>query len=162
MDHLAAYWDSIRQWLWVSPWWHAALVIVPPVALSTLLALRELHHSKEANHLRKEANRIQDELNILQARRNESLVKIADNTAKTATTAERNAARLRKYLGQIAYVTEGGSNWGAMGWLIAEVNEDNILQLFTPVGCQSSGATGICVECDKPSAVTQNRPMRVT
>ena len=111
-----AYWDAIRQWLWVSPWWHASIVIVPPVAISTILGLRELHHSKEANRLRGEANRIseaqrtsaariaeqqeeltklQAALNKLQAERNESLGQIAIGVKKDPTPAEKNAAKLR-------------------------------------------------------------------
>jgi hypothetical protein len=74
---------------------------------------------------------------------------VADNTVKTLSEADKIAARLRMYIGQLAYVTTGSSNWGAMGWLIAEVNDNNILQLFTPAGNSSSRAVGVFVQCDK-------------
>jgi hypothetical protein len=161
---------DIRLFLWTHPWWHAALVLVPPIVLSTILALRELHHSKEANRLHGEANdltdkanglleeqktsvariaELQDDLNKLQAERNQSLVKIADNTKKPVTLAEKNAAKLLNHLGETAYVTNSdGSSWGSMGAVIAEVNDD-ILTLFVPASQSSSRAFGVCVQCDK-------------
>ena len=98
LKHLALYWGAMRQWLWVSPWWHAAFVIVPPVAISTILALRELHHSKEANRLRGEANRIGGEQKTSVAKiaeQQEELTKL--QAALNKLQAERNEA-----LGQIA------------------------------------------------------------
>jgi hypothetical protein len=97
-----------------------------------------------------ERNKLQVELNKLQAERNQSLLSIATNTAKVMTPAEKIAAKLRKYIGQRASVTNNdGSSWGGMGAIIAEVNDDNILQLFVPASYSSSRAFGVCVQSDK-------------
>jgi hypothetical protein len=85
----------------------------------------------------------------LQAGRNEALSRIAANTQRVPTEAENNARILKKYLGQRAFVSEGGNNWGAMGAIIADVNDSNILTLFTPAGYSSSQAWGQAVRCDK-------------
>jgi hypothetical protein len=175
MIHL---WDATRLWLWIHPWWHATILFGSPVVISTVLALWGLRHSHEANRLSKEAiglrkdalrideeqknsvfrieqlqserSQLQTELNKLQAERNQSLVSIATNTAKVMTPAEKIAAKLRKHIGQRAYVTNNdGSNWGGMGAIIAEVNDDNILQLFVPASYSSSRAFGVCVQSDK-------------
>src|ERR1700686_3869942 len=116
---------GIRLFLWTHPWWHAALIVVPPIALSTILGLRELSHSKEANRLRGEANRLRgeanrwseeaarfseqanqfheeanrlreeanqfrEEANRLREQAKNAVVRIADNTTKTPTLADRN------------------------------------------------------------------------
>jgi hypothetical protein len=168
MIHL---WDAARLWLWIHPWWHAAILFGSPVVISTVLGLWGLRHSKEANRLNREANHIreeqktsvaeiaelqaegvkrQTELNKLQGERNESLGQIAVGVKKDLTLAEKNAAKLRKYIGEWASVTNpDGTRWSAMGAVIAEVNADNILQLFMPAGNWSSRATGTCVQCDK-------------
>jgi hypothetical protein len=172
-----APWDVARLWLWIHPWWHATILFGTPIVISTILGVWGLHHSREANRLSKEANvlrqdairigeeqkksvsrieqlqgdrnNLQTELNKLQAERNQTLGKIAHNTAKPLSQSDRNAAKLRKYKGERAYVTNSdGSNWGSMGSVIAEVDEDNILTLFTPSGPSSSQAFGICVQAD--------------
>jgi hypothetical protein len=182
MIHL---WDAARLWLWIHPWWHATILFGSPVAISTILGLWGLHHSREANRLSRENNRLNEEanrlradavhigeeqknsvirieqlqgernklqveLNELQAKRNESLGQIAIGVKKDPTPAEKNAAKLRKYIGERASVTNrDGTQWDAMGAIIAEVNDDNILQLFIPAGFSSARATGTCVQCDK-------------
>jgi hypothetical protein len=85
----------------------------------------------------------------LQAERNEALSRIAANTQRVPTEAENNARILKNYLGQRAFVSKGGNNWGAMGAIIADVNDNNILTLFTPAGYSSSQAWGQAVRCDK-------------
>jgi len=75
--------------------------------------------------LQGERNRLQTELNELQAKRNVSLDQIAVGVKKDLTPAEKTAAKVRKYIGQPAYVTKhDGSSWGSMGAIIAEVNDD--------------------------------------
>jgi hypothetical protein len=91
----------------------------------------------------------------LQAERNMSLGKIAANTARVPTEAEVNAAILRKYIGRYAQVTEGSSSWGAMGAVIAEVNDNNVLTLFVPASQSSSTAFGQRVRCDKMHVVEE-------
>lgn len=174
MIHL---WDATRLWLWIHPWWHATILFGSPVVISTILGLWGLHHSREANRLSKEAiglrkdslrideeqknsvvrieqlqserNQLQTELNKLQAERNQSLVSIATNTVKVMTPAEKIAAKLRKYIGERASVTNNdGSSWGGMGAIIAEVNDD-IVTLFTPASQSSSRAMANFVQCDK-------------
>jgi hypothetical protein len=117
----------------------------------------------EANHLRKEQkgavvriaelqnerNKLQTELNELQAKRNESLGQIAIGVKKDLTPAEKTAAKLRKHIGERAYVTNhDGSSWGSMGAIIVEVNDD-IVTLFTPASQSSSRAMANFVQCDK-------------
>jgi hypothetical protein len=99
--------------------------------------------------LQGERNKLQTELNELQAKRNESLDQIAVGVKREPTSAEKTAAKLCKYIGQPAYVTNhDGSSWGSMGAVIAEVNDD-ILALFTPVSQSSSRAMANFVHCDK-------------
>ena len=43
-----------------------------------------------------------------------------------------NARILKKYIGKRAEITEKGNSWGAMGAIVAEVNENNILTFFLP------------------------------
>ncbi len=98
---------------------------------------------------------LQAELNSLQAERNTSLSKIAANTQRSPTEAERNADILRKYIGKCAQVTEGSNSWGAMGPIIADVNDSNIVTLFVPSGFASSHAFGQRVRCDKLQIVEE-------
>jgi hypothetical protein len=70
---------SIRNFLWVHPWWHTALVAVPTLAL----ALFGPQHSREANRLRAESNRLKTELD---AERNRHLLQIAKNTKSRSHT----------------------------------------------------------------------------
>jgi len=169
--------SEIKDFVWTHPWWHSFLVLVTTIA-APILAILELGHSKEANRLRTEANEFRDEANLigteqknsvvkiaeqqeeltrlqaalnkLQAERNEALGQIAIGVKKDLTPAEKNAAKLRKYIGErAAVINSDGSQWDAMGAVIAEVNDDNILQLFIPAGYSSSRATGTCVQCDK-------------
>jgi hypothetical protein len=161
--------NEIKDFIWTHPWWHSFLVLIPTIAVP-ILAILELGHSREANRLRSENIRVgeeannlraeqtrhiakiaelQGELNRLQAERNTSLGKIAANTERAPTEAERSAAILRKYIGKYAKVTEGSNSWGGTGAIIADVNDNNILTLFVPSGYASSTAFGQCVRCDK-------------
>jgi hypothetical protein len=177
IESITAYWDAARLWLWIHPWYHATILFGTPVVISTVLGLWGIHHSKEANRLSGEANglrkdairigeeqknsvirieelqgernQLQTDLNKLQAERNESLGKIAIGVTKPLSEADKIAAKLRKYIGRRAYVTNhDGSSWGSMGAIIAEVNDD-IVTLFTPASQSSSRAMANFVRCDK-------------
>jgi hypothetical protein len=166
---------DLRLFLWTHPWWHAALVIVPPIALSTILGLRELSHSREANRLRGEANRLSgeanrwsedaarfseqanqfhEEANRLREQANKSVDRIANNTTRAQTQGDRNADKLRKYIGKTAKVSEGSGGWGTPPEIV-EVNEDNIVTLFTPAGYSSTTAFAICVHCEQVQIVEE-------
>jgi len=158
--------NDIRDFFWTHPWWHSFLVAIPGIA-APILAYLELRHSGEANRLREEANTQRERANTLQEEQNKSFQQIADlkkeldaernkhlqqiaaNTQRPLSEAEVNARTLKKYLGQRASVSEGDTHWGAMGAIIAEVNDNNILTLFVPAGYNSSQAWGQPVRCDK-------------
>src|SRR5271166_316649 len=78
---------SIRDFLWIHPWLHSALVALPTITLAIL----ELYHSGEANRYRAEANRLRAELD---AERNKHLEQIAKNVQRPVSQAERNAETL--------------------------------------------------------------------
>lgn len=158
--------SDIKDFLWTHPWWHSLLVAIPGIA-APILAYLELCHSGEANELRTEANNHRTRANTLQEEQNKSFQQIADlkkeldaernkhlqqiaaNTQRPLSESEVNARILKKYLGKRAEITEKGSSWGAMGAIVAEVNEINILTLFCPAGYHSSRAYGQPVKCDK-------------
>jgi len=123
---------SIKDFLWVHPWWHSFFVALPTLALGVF----EIHHSREANRLRAE----------LDAERNEHLQQIARNTARPPTQAERNAETLRKHIRKQVTVTEGSTSWGNTPEIV-EVSGDNIVTLFTPHGYSSSTACLVQVHC---------------
>jgi hypothetical protein len=119
-----------------------------------VIGLLELLHSGEANELRQEANKLRDQANELRQeanrqrkRANEALGRIADHTQKVPTKAERNAEKLRPYLGaKIQVVNADDSRWGD-GTEIAEI-KDGVLTLFTPCGWSSSSASANYVHCE--------------
>jgi hypothetical protein len=138
------------------PWWEDLIIVLATVAVP-ILAWFELGHSAEANRLRTEANDLRREQNQLQDtmgqlmvdhanERNKLLEQIASNTQKPVTPAQRNADTLRKHIGACASVTEGQGGWPSTP-LIAEVNEANIVTLFTPSGGSNPQATGVPVDC---------------
>jgi len=166
---------DIRLFLWTHPWWHAAAVLVPPVFIAAFFSWRELRHSREANRLRGEANRYRgeanrlgeeaaraneqanqarEEANRLRAEANKSVARIANNTTPAPTLADRNAAKLRKYIGKTARVSEGAHGWGTSPEIV-EVNEDNIVTFFTPAGYSSTTAFAICVHCEQLQIVEE-------
>jgi hypothetical protein len=149
------------------PWWVDFIVAVATIAVP-IVAVLELRHSAEANKLRTEANEerrkaneIREDANQLSkanayltaeldTARNKELAQIATNTVRPITPAERNAQLLRRHIGACVSVTEDyGGRQG--GWpstpLVAEVNEANIVMLFTPSGGSNPQATGIPVDC---------------
>jgi hypothetical protein len=158
--------NDIKVFIWTHPWWHSFLVAIPGLT-APILAYLELQHSGEANKLREEANTQRERANALQAEQNSSVQQIANlkkeldaernqhlqqiamNTQRPLSESEKNARILRKYLGKRASVSEGNTHWGAMGAIIAEVNDNDVLTLFVPAGYNSSQAWGQPVRCDK-------------
>jgi len=139
-------------YLWQHNWELGILVGAP----SFVLTMLELYHRHEANTLRgqangfrDEANRLQGEANRLMGEQGKSLDKIATHLQKEPTLAEKNATRLRNYVGDWAKVMEGASDWGAMGRQIVEVDEYNVVTLFLPCGASSPTATATLVQCDQ-------------
>lgn len=130
---------SIKNFLWVHPWLVSILTGLPAIAL----ALMELVHSRETNHLRAEANRLRRELD---SERNKHLGQIAKNTERPLTQAERNTETLRKHLKAKVVVSEGQANWGSTPEVV-EVSDDNIVTLFTPRDYSSSAAWCVQVHC---------------
>jgi hypothetical protein len=84
--------------------------------------------------------------------RNKHLGQIAEHTKPSTTVAEKNAAKLRKYIGQMASVF---TNSGQMTVTpqIVEVNEDNIVSLFVPMSMHSSSAEVLMVDCEEVEIV---------
>lgn len=153
---------GIKNWLWIHPWWHASIVAIL-VAAPSLIALyfswQDGETAAEANRLRAQANGLRAETvtqagqiaNLteqLDRERNKHLQQIAHNVKQPLSQAEKNAAKLQKYLRKRAAVTEGGNTWGAMGAEIVEVR-DEIVTLFVPSGYSSSSAFAVYVRCDE-------------
>lgn len=136
--------NHIKDFLFIHPWLQAFLAATPGIA-SAILAGFDLQHSREANEHRRRANELQERLD---AERNEHLEQIAANTKRPPSEAENNARTLKKYIGQHAAVTKGIFSF--KGELV-EVNENNILTLFVPVGQNSSAVAAWSdrVRCDK-------------
>jgi hypothetical protein len=145
------------------PWWEDLIVALATVAVPVLAAL-ELRHSAEAiklrgeaNDERRKANELREDANELRkanayltaqldAERNKQLTRIATNTARPITPAERNAETLRRHMGACVSVTEGQGSWPSTP-LIAEVSDANIVMLFTPSTGSNPQATCITVDC---------------
>lgn len=137
---------ALKSFLWIHPWFHSALVMVPSLALGYI----ELRHAGEANRLRAEGNSLRLRnaklAAELDAERNKHLQRIADNTAKPVSQAEKNAAILRKYLRRFAFVSEGQGNWGNCPEIVEIA--DNIVTLFTPYGSTSTTAWFAQARCE--------------
>jgi hypothetical protein len=150
---------------WLNSWWKSALTLLPEIAVP-VIAIVELRHSAEANHLRTEANEsrleanqlrskanelreenneLQERIAALQRERNTHLEQIAQNTKRPRSHGERNAELLRAHLAENVRVDEAQNSWGSAQ--IAEVSDDNIVVLFTPSG-YGSEAWAQPVHCD--------------
>jgi len=138
------------------PWWEDLIVAVATVAVP-ILAVLELRHSDKANRLRGEANDERRKANRLSeenarlaaeldAERNKQLAKIATNIARPITPAERNAEILRRHIRACVSVTEGQGSWPNSP-LIVEVNDANIVTLFTPSAGSNPQAWCVQVDC---------------
>lgn len=160
---------GIKDFLWIHPWLHASIVgvlVAIPSIVGLYLSWQDGETAAEANRLRGEANSLRTEANGLRAEtntqgeqiarltdqldreRNKHLQQIAQNVKQPMTQAEKNAAKLQKYLGKRTAVSEGGNTWGAMGAQIVEVNDDTVT-LFVPTGWSSSSAFAVYVRCDE-------------
>jgi hypothetical protein len=152
---VAIIWHTaIKNFLWTHPWWHSFLVALPTIALP-VLAYLELRHSGEANRLRAEANDLERQnarlAAQLDAERNKQLQQIVTKMERPLTLAEKNAAKLRRYIGANVPVTHGGNNCGTLQ--VVEVTDDNIATLFRPHGYASSTAWYRQVDCGRVQIV---------
>jgi hypothetical protein len=128
------------------PWWKDVLLAIPGVA-AAVIAYFELGHSREANELRREANGLRTRIAELEAEKTEHLKQIAQNTQRPVSEAERRASILRKHLGATVAVSEGKGVW-ATSPVVAEVNDDNSVALFSPRSPSSGQAWCQYVRCD--------------
>jgi len=167
---------QLKDLFWEHNWTFSFLIGLPAF-IRTALELshsREANRLRStANGFRDEANRLRGDANrlleaqkdsvgqiaaltkerndltaALDTERNKSLDKIATHLQKEPTLAEKNAARLRNYIGEHASVSESDSYWGTNS-IIAEVDEHNVVMLFTPSGPSSSSAFAVPVQCDQ-------------
>jgi hypothetical protein len=143
---------DIKDFLWTHPWWHSFLVALPGL-VAPIIALVDLRDSAKGNELRAEANvlqgKIADLTEELDTERNKHLQQIAQNIKQPLSQAEKNAAKLRKYLTKKTTISEGNGTWGAGGAEIVDVSEENIVTLFVPAGYSSSSAYAVYVRCDE-------------
>ncbi len=140
--------NVLRDAQWAHSWVKSVIVMLPE--FGTIVAVIELHHSARANEFRGERNKLAEANNKLeearnklaeeyselqrqvQSERNEHLAEIAKQMQRPQTVAERNASKLRGYLGsQIVVFNEDNSRWGVTPQ-IAEVSEGNIVAFFQP------------------------------
>ena len=154
-------------------WAHSVLksILVMLPEFGTVIAVFELHHSAKANELRNERNELAKANNLLedvrnalaasnnklaeeykelqrqvQTERNEHLAEIARQIQRPKTVAERNASKLREYLGSPVVVFNGDDSRWAGTPQIAEVSDGNIVALFLPMQ-QGSQANVIHADC---------------
>lgn len=124
--------SDIKDFRWTHPWWQSILAALPTVTLAALAYL-DWHDSGKSNA---EANILRGRIATLEAERNQHLQKIAQNTEKPISQAEKNANLLRKHLGTSVSVTEGEGYWGKNPEIV-EVSDEDIVTLFTPGGPSS-------------------------
>src|SRR5690349_1415446 len=94
--------SDVKDFLFVHPWLLATIAALPDIAVAVLAGF-ELGHSAEANRLRNEANEARRDA----SRHLENLRQIAENTKQPSSWADKQAAKLRKHLGEYAQVFEG-------------------------------------------------------
>lgn len=148
--------NLLRDGHWMNSSWKSILMFLPEAGL--IFAVFELEHSAKANELREQLNglvksnsdltKANAELQAkLDHQRNERLAEIAKGVQRPQSLAERNALKLRQYVGEpVAVRNHDGSRWGIAPSL-AEISDDNIAALFLPA--QGSQATAQYVECDQ-------------
>jgi hypothetical protein len=137
----------IKDFLYIHPWFHSAIVAMPTIALA-VFAYFDLQHADEANSLREDANRLRRRIAYLEEERNHHLQQIAENTRKPITQAERNASILRKHLRAKVKVSEGQGGWSDAPEIV-EISDDNIVTLFTARGGLTTAAWCVGVRCDE-------------
>jgi hypothetical protein len=146
---------DIKNFLWAHSWWRAFFVALPPLIMTAVGVIVQWRQSakadvlqttaneqrEQANRLSIEANDLRHQISVLHMERNTHLEQIAANTKKERSKAEKNADILRKYIGSRASVTDN-LNFQPTTPIIAEINEQDIVALFTPGG---SGSQAYCV-----------------
>lgn len=159
--------SDIKDFLGTHPWWQDVLAFLSAIAVP-VLAYFELRHSAEANDLRNEANRKRDEANeqrkianqfsdeaneqrreanFERNRANEALARIAENTKRAPTKAERNADKLQNFLRcKVQVINADDSRWGDAAEIV-EI-KDEVATLFTPCSHISSVAMENHVHCE--------------
>jgi len=166
--------SQIENFIGTHPWWQDILAFFSTIAIP-VLAYFELRHSAEANKLRDEANDLRNRANGLQDeaneerkkankfseeaneqrkeanfernRANEALARIAENTKRAPTKAERNAGKLQKYLRCNAQVINADdSRWPGAAEIV-EI-KDEVVTLFTPRSYISSAASEVHAHCE--------------
>lgn len=152
----------LRDANWAHSWLKSLLVMLPEVG--TIVAIVESHHAAKANELRGERNelaklnndldKVRNDLlerntallGELDAKRNAHLQEIARQVQRPQSLADRNAAKLRQFVGRpVAVTNRDNSRWGTPP-LIAEVSDDGIVALFLPAR-QGSQATVTFADC---------------
>jgi hypothetical protein len=147
-----ALYNLLRDVQSVHSWLRSFLVLLPE--FGTIVAVFELEHSAKANELRKERNKLAEANNELQRQldteRNEHLGEIAKRMQRPQTVAERNAVKLREYIGSPVAVTNGDDTRWPSAAQIAEVSESNIVALFQPMwqGSQASVVYAHCADVE--------------
>jgi hypothetical protein len=168
--------NLLREAQWAHSWVKTVLVMLPEVGtviavfeLHHSAKANELR--KERNELAKNNNDLEDARNTLMEKnnavaqannklteqntelqrrldtqRNEHLAEIAKQVQRPQTVAERNATKLRPYIGSpVTVLNSDDSRWGG-STQIAEIAEDNILALFQPMQ-QGSQAFVVYADC---------------
>ena len=157
--------DVLRDAQWAHSWSKSLLIMLPE--LGTVVAVFELHHSAEANKLRDEHNVLARQNNELRRNlddeRNKHLAEIALHIQRPQTAAERNAAKLRQYLGSPIVVTnEDHGRWPNTPQ-IAEISDGNIAALFQPMqhGSQAYATYVDCADMEIIDVATGACPLQV-
>jgi hypothetical protein len=75
------FYSDFKEFLWMHPWWHSFLVLLPGIA-APVLATLDLHHSAEVNHLRAALVEAQFEANDQRQEMAKALAKIGELQAE--------------------------------------------------------------------------------
>src|SRR3982074_35461 len=67
--------ETIKDFLYVHPWWHAALVLVPPVVIPAWVTI---HYKRREAIARAELTRLREEANVLRKKLGDEVTRIAD------------------------------------------------------------------------------------
>jgi hypothetical protein len=163
-------------------WWQSLIESLPALALP-IIAFFELRHSAEADVLRSEANRNRDEANEQRAEANrfrdeaneqraeanrerarasDALNRIADQSQRARTKAERNAERLRPFMRKSVQVINNDDSRWVNAAEIVEI-KDEVVTLFTPCSSTSTTAFAVHVHCDQLEIVEGSAgPLQLT
>ena len=130
------------------------------------LRRQNLELNREANRLRDDTNKLQDQANgarddantlrrqnlelknALDTERNRHLELIAQHVKPPISVAERNAVKLRKYIGQMVTVNNVGGGTMTTIPQIVEVSDENIVFLFFPKNANLRSAELLMFNCE--------------